>query len=211
MEEACITGVQAIPILLCAILYIRISFSFRPLQPHKVTRWWWDPRLLCRKYFCCGERTTTFSTLSSPRPWKSKSEPKNYSTKKRRVHYISMYVYNIWAKWLKHLRICNFRQLGEKTMLQSISKAGHLVHLERPCVYNRLLKEFLASVTATETSKEWQRSRKELEPSSTKLAAYICQEFWLIPTQLYGLPPPNMSMSIVLYSCCLRKIFVAWA
>ncbi|CAO2208777.1 unnamed protein product [Urochloa humidicola] len=42
-------------------------------------------------------------------------------------------------------------QLGEKTMLQSISKAGHLVHLERPCVYNRLLKEFLASVTATET------------------------------------------------------------
>lgn len=45
-------------------------------------------------------------------------------------------------------------QLGEKTMLQSISKAGHLVHLERPCVYNHLLKEFLASVTATETPKE---------------------------------------------------------
>ncbi|CAO1945268.1 unnamed protein product [Urochloa humidicola] len=42
-------------------------------------------------------------------------------------------------------------QLGEKTMLQSINKAGHLVHLERPCMYNRLLKEFLASVTATET------------------------------------------------------------
>ncbi|KAL6842732.1 hypothetical protein ACP4OV_027576 [Aristida adscensionis] len=39
-------------------------------------------------------------------------------------------------------------QLGEKTMLQSINKAGHLVHLERPCVYNRLLKEFLASVNA---------------------------------------------------------------
>ncbi|KAL6614858.1 hypothetical protein ACP70R_037128 [Stipagrostis hirtigluma subsp. patula] len=39
-------------------------------------------------------------------------------------------------------------QLGEKTTLQSINKAGHLVHLERPCVYNRLLKEFLASVTA---------------------------------------------------------------
>ncbi|KAG2599373.1 epoxide hydrolase 3-like [Panicum virgatum] len=43
-------------------------------------------------------------------------------------------------------------QLGEKTMLQSISKAGHLVHLERPCVYNRCLKEFLASVTAAETT-----------------------------------------------------------
>ncbi|TKW02239.1 hypothetical protein SEVIR_8G233000v4 [Setaria viridis] len=39
-------------------------------------------------------------------------------------------------------------QLGEKTMLQSIRKAGHLVHLERPCVYNRCLKEFLASITA---------------------------------------------------------------
>ncbi|TVU02563.1 hypothetical protein EJB05_51973 [Eragrostis curvula] len=39
-------------------------------------------------------------------------------------------------------------QLGEKTMLQSISKAGHLVHLERPCVYNRRLKEFLACVNA---------------------------------------------------------------
>lgn len=39
-------------------------------------------------------------------------------------------------------------QLGEKTMLQSINKAGHLVHLERPCVYNRRLKEFLAYVNA---------------------------------------------------------------
>uniref|UniRef100_A0ACD5VQ75 Uncharacterized protein n=1 Tax=Avena sativa TaxID=4498 RepID=A0ACD5VQ75_AVESA len=39
-------------------------------------------------------------------------------------------------------------QLGEKTMLQSIDKAGHLVHLERPCVYNRLLKDFLAYVNA---------------------------------------------------------------
>ncbi|RLM93172.1 epoxide hydrolase 3-like [Panicum miliaceum] len=45
-------------------------------------------------------------------------------------------------------------QLGENTMLQSISKAGHLVHLERPCVYNRRLKEFLASVTATENPKQ---------------------------------------------------------
>ncbi|WVZ69527.1 hypothetical protein U9M48_018300 [Paspalum notatum var. saurae] len=45
-------------------------------------------------------------------------------------------------------------QLGDKATLQSISKAGHLVHLERPCVYNQCLKEFLASVTATETTKE---------------------------------------------------------
>ncbi|KAF7032998.1 hypothetical protein CFC21_044125 [Triticum aestivum] len=44
-------------------------------------------------------------------------------------------------------------QLGEKTMLQSIDKAGHLVHLERPCVYNQHLMEFLAYATA-EASKE---------------------------------------------------------
>ncbi|KAJ8641430.1 hypothetical protein MRB53_018124 [Persea americana] len=38
-------------------------------------------------------------------------------------------------------------QLGDKVMLQGIKKAGHLVHLERPCVYNRCLKEFLAIST----------------------------------------------------------------
>ncbi|XP_058092091.1 uncharacterized protein LOC131237976 [Magnolia sinica] len=35
-------------------------------------------------------------------------------------------------------------QLGDQATLQSIKKAGHLVHLERPCVYNKYLKEFLA-------------------------------------------------------------------
>ncbi|KAE8808758.1 2-hydroxy-6-oxo-6-phenylhexa-2,4-dienoate hydrolase-like [Hordeum vulgare] len=39
-------------------------------------------------------------------------------------------------------------KLGKKAMLQSISKAGHLAQLERPCVYNRCLKEFLAHVNA---------------------------------------------------------------
>lgn len=34
-------------------------------------------------------------------------------------------------------------QLGDKVMLRSIENAGHLVHLERPCVYNKCLKEFL--------------------------------------------------------------------
>ncbi|KAM0938136.1 putative triacylglycerol lipase [Dioscorea sansibarensis] len=38
------------------------------------------------------------------------------------------------------------QQLGEKATLQSIRKAGHLVHLERPCVYNRHLKEFLSQI-----------------------------------------------------------------
>ncbi|KAJ4851474.1 hypothetical protein Tsubulata_014145 [Turnera subulata] len=37
-------------------------------------------------------------------------------------------------------------QLGEKATLEGIKKAGHLVHLERPCVYNRCLKQFLASL-----------------------------------------------------------------
>lgn len=38
------------------------------------------------------------------------------------------------------------RQLGDKATFQGIKKAGHLVHLERPCVYNRHLKLFLASL-----------------------------------------------------------------
>lgn len=36
-------------------------------------------------------------------------------------------------------------QLGNKVTFQEIKKAGHLVHLERPCVYNRYLKRFLDS------------------------------------------------------------------
>ncbi|WOK95646.1 hypothetical protein Cni_G04353 [Canna indica] len=39
-------------------------------------------------------------------------------------------------------------QLGEKTTLQTIKKAGHLLHVERPCAYNRQLKKFLALVKA---------------------------------------------------------------
>ncbi|KAF3340002.1 monoacylglycerol lipase ABHD6-like protein [Carex littledalei] len=39
-------------------------------------------------------------------------------------------------------------QLGDNTTIQSINKAGHLVQLERPCRFNRLLKEYLATVTA---------------------------------------------------------------
>ncbi|KAJ8764410.1 hypothetical protein K2173_006150 [Erythroxylum novogranatense] len=35
-------------------------------------------------------------------------------------------------------------QLGENATFQGIKKAGHLVHLERPCVYNRFLKRALA-------------------------------------------------------------------
>lgn len=38
--------------------------------------------------------------------------------------------------------------LGDNASLQRIKKAGHLVHLERPCVYNSCLKQFLASLYA---------------------------------------------------------------
>ncbi|ERM94741.1 hypothetical protein AMTRI_Chr03g50180 [Amborella trichopoda] len=34
-------------------------------------------------------------------------------------------------------------ELGKKATFEGIKKAGHLVHLERPCVYNRLLNRFL--------------------------------------------------------------------
>ncbi|KAH7575080.1 hypothetical protein JRO89_XS02G0044600 [Xanthoceras sorbifolium] len=37
-------------------------------------------------------------------------------------------------------------QVGEKATLEAIEKAGHLVNLERPCVYNSHLKKILASL-----------------------------------------------------------------
>ncbi|CAJ1942553.1 unnamed protein product [Sphenostylis stenocarpa] len=40
-------------------------------------------------------------------------------------------------------------QLGDDSTLESIKKAGHLVHLERPCAYNRCLKHFIASFLAS--------------------------------------------------------------
>ncbi|XP_015064083.1 epoxide hydrolase 4 [Solanum pennellii] len=44
-------------------------------------------------------------------------------------------------------------QLGEKTTFHGIDKAGHLVHLERPCVYNKCLKQFLTSLHAEKAQK----------------------------------------------------------
>ncbi|KAL5714451.1 hypothetical protein ACHQM5_016414 [Ranunculus cassubicifolius] len=37
-------------------------------------------------------------------------------------------------------------KLGEKATMKSIKRGGHLVHLERPCAYNKQLKKFLASL-----------------------------------------------------------------
>ncbi|CAI8609135.1 unnamed protein product [Vicia faba] len=44
-------------------------------------------------------------------------------------------------------------QLGDSTTFEGIKKAGHLVHLERPCVYNRCLKHFIASFLASNKTK----------------------------------------------------------
>lgn len=41
-------------------------------------------------------------------------------------------------------------QLGKKTTFEGIKKAGHLVHLERPCAYNRCLKRCLVSLQLDE-------------------------------------------------------------
>ncbi|KAM6564594.1 hypothetical protein CsatB_024592 [Cannabis sativa] len=38
------------------------------------------------------------------------------------------------------------QQLGERSTFEGIKKSGHLVHLERPCVYNKCIKKFLISV-----------------------------------------------------------------
>uniref|UniRef100_A0A9I9DBY6 AB hydrolase-1 domain-containing protein n=1 Tax=Cucumis melo TaxID=3656 RepID=A0A9I9DBY6_CUCME len=38
------------------------------------------------------------------------------------------------------------QELGDNATFRGIPKAGHLVHLERPCVYNRCLKQFLATL-----------------------------------------------------------------
>lgn len=44
-------------------------------------------------------------------------------------------------------------QLGDKTTFHGIEKAGHLVHLERPCVYNKCLKQLLTSLHAEKAQK----------------------------------------------------------
>lgn len=45
-------------------------------------------------------------------------------------------------------------QLGGNCYLQAIPKAGHLLHLERPCAYNRQLGRFLAFVNSQEEQDE---------------------------------------------------------
>ncbi|CAM0884583.1 unnamed protein product [Alopecurus aequalis] len=63
--------------------------------------------------------------------------------------------HNIFLLWGEHDKLLTIEdasnlkeELGEKAILRSISKAGHLAHMERPCIYNRCLKEFLGHVNA---------------------------------------------------------------
>ncbi|XP_022985108.1 monoacylglycerol lipase ABHD6-like [Cucurbita maxima] len=44
-------------------------------------------------------------------------------------------------------------ELGDNATFQSIPKSGHLVHLERPCIYNRCLKQFLATLHSNAQAK----------------------------------------------------------
>ncbi|KAB1207288.1 hypothetical protein CJ030_MR7G011609 [Morella rubra] len=45
------------------------------------------------------------------------------------------------------------RQLGDRATLEYIEKAGHLPQMERPCVYNRRLKEILAILLEVSSKK----------------------------------------------------------
>lgn len=68
---------------------------------------------------------------------------------------VPILIQNILLLWgendnIFHLKLAKDmkEQLGDKAAVEYIKKAGHLVHLERPCVYNRHLKRFLAAVNA---------------------------------------------------------------
>jgi hypothetical protein len=60
---------------------------------------------------------------------------------------------------------CDNRQLGNRTRLQHIEKAGHLVHMERPFVYNKRLKEILSTLWEEGHKKQW---------SFYRLSSLIC-------------------------------------
>jgi hypothetical protein len=81
---------------------------------------------------------------------------------------------NTWTVWLKVNTIkgasinqlfnyvywldfdeCDYRQLGDTATLQYIEKAGHLVEMERPFVYNKHLKEILATLVEDGHKKQW--------------------------------------------------------
>ncbi|KAG8059692.1 hypothetical protein GUJ93_ZPchr0002g26652 [Zizania palustris] len=49
-------------------------------------------------------------------------------------------------------------ELGDGCSLHGVPKAGHLLHVERPCAYNRQLRRFLASVNSPQEQEEAARA-----------------------------------------------------
>jgi hypothetical protein len=86
------------------------------------------------------------------------------------------------------------RELGEKATLRSISKAGHLAHLERPCIYNRCLAEFLAHVNALSS---WSTSGHWI--NNKRLVACPCALLWF----LFSLQP-LISFAVSQYNACIQ-------
>lgn len=106
-----------------------------------------------RGYISYGGRTIRSSSWSLPTTWKSKCIRFNC------LHQLSWFEFSetsIVNETCEQTMLWHFhRQLGEKATFQGIKKAGHLVHLERPCVYNRNLKLFLASLHTGERTPKW--------------------------------------------------------
>ncbi|KAF5738156.1 epoxide hydrolase 3-like isoform X1 [Tripterygium wilfordii] len=73
------------------------------------------------------------------------------SNKDETIHSFAQKIHLLWGEndQIFNLSLAqNMKeQLGDNASFQGIRKAGHLVHLERPCVYNRCLKRFLASMS----------------------------------------------------------------
>uniref|UniRef100_A0A2P2P0I3 AB hydrolase-1 domain-containing protein n=1 Tax=Rhizophora mucronata TaxID=61149 RepID=A0A2P2P0I3_RHIMU len=66
---------------------------------------------------------------------------------------IPQFAQKIYLLWGENDQIFNLelaqnmkQRLGENATFEGIRKAGHLVQIERPCVYNRCLKKFLATL-----------------------------------------------------------------
>jgi len=79
--------------------------------------------------------------------------------------------------------------LGNRATLQYIEKAGHLAQMERPCVYNKRLKEILATLVEDGHKKQWSFYRVilctpiilELKIISTKYCVSVVNwDAWLI-------------------------------
>ncbi|XP_022740877.1 epoxide hydrolase 4-like [Durio zibethinus] len=79
------------------------------------------------------------------------------SNKDATIPFLSQRIHLLWGEedqiFKQELAHNMKEQLGDNTTFQGIKKAGHLVHLERPCVYNRCLKHFLACLQAEEVDK----------------------------------------------------------